>query len=633
MSAPGTPSASWFWRWGAPLLAGGGALAAAGTGALWLSGSDAAGRAGEVAISGAAFSAALLLCWIVGKRHAVGAQPALPSVKATHRDDDMLATVVVFAALVLAAVRLDGPVTFDEHVVLDTYSFMTLGEIATTYDDPNNHVLHTLAMRLVHSLGGYSLPVLRLPAFASFCLLLPAVWWFVRKEFGSTAAAFSTAFVGMSPLLVEYATHARGHTMLSFWFMATLLCGRALARKPDRNGLWAAWAAAIALGFYTVPLMGFPALTAAIWMLLLRWREGAAVRPFAVKTAAWSVAALAGAALLYAPVLATEGIGGMHDTLVSRITGAEIFATRGELDPFTAERVVNRIGGQPLFATPALLWRPFEHWHAWHFKFPAWANGSLFALVVVGTAAPSRRPSPGVRALLLAAVLAIGLLLVVKPFNPSPRMLLWMVPLVMAAASVGAAFVLEQAAAWARACWPRVAAEAGRRTATWGAVVLVAGVCAFWSAQPGLHVKMGLQGWRLRALVSSAPSQMESGDYFAIFNWWATMAVVHMREHLRVDDNAGLWFPFGHPDERWWVHQIASAGDESHSSDAGAMASQGGSEGRLFVFYPRDQRDTTRTFASEYLEVHPPDHELVTSLDGGTVYVLNDWVKHPSPSR
>ena len=644
--APSDPS--WFWRWGAPVAASGALLAAAGFCALWLSGSDVAGRAGNVAVAAVSFAATLLFCWIVGKRHSVAAPPALPSVKAAHRDQDVLAAVVVFAALVLAAVKLDGPVTYDELVALDSYGFMSLGEIATTYYDPNNHVLHTLAVRLAHDFGGHSLPVLRLPSFASFCLLLPVVWWFVRKEFGSTAAAFATAFVGTSPLVVEYATHARGHTLLLLLFMAALLCGRVLARKPDRNGLWAAWAAAIALGFYTMPLMGFPALTAAIWMLLMRWREGgrAAVRPFAVKTAAWSVAALAGAALLWAPIFAAEGVGGVHEVLVSRISGTDIFAPRGELDPFTGERVVNTIRGAKISVTPALLWLPFERWHAWHFKFPAWATGSLLALVVVGTAAPNRRPSLGVRALLLAAALAIGLLLLVKPFNPGPRLLLWTVPLVMAAAGVGAAFVLEQAAAWAGARWPRVvAAEWGRRTATWGVVMLIVGVFAFWSAQPGLQQKFGPQGWRLRALVSSVPSQMESGDYFTIFNWWATMAMLQMREHLRVDDNAGLWLPFGHPDERWWVHRIASAEDESHSSDAGttasdadagasdadagAMASQGGSEGRLFVFYPRDPRDTTRTFPIEYLEAHPPDHELITSLDGGTVYVLNDWVKHP----
>ena len=622
-SVPAPSDASWFWRWGAPVAASGALLAAAGLCALWASGSDVAGRAGNVAVAAVTFAATLLVCWIVGKRHGVAAQPALPSAKATH-SDDVLATVVVFAALVSAAVKLDGPVTYDELVALDTYGFMPLGEIATTYYDPNNHVLHTLAVRLAHDFGGWSLPVLRLPAFASFCLLLPVAWWFVRKEFGSTAAAIATAFVGMSPLLVEYATHARGHTMLAFLFMATLLCGRALARQPGRNGLWAAWATAIALGFYTMPLMGFPALTAAIWMLLMRRREGgrAAVRPFAVKTAAWSVAALAGAALLWAPIFAAEGVGGVHEVLVSRISGTEILAPRGELDPFTGERVVNTINGDAISLTPALLWRPFELWHAWHFKFPAWATGSLLALVVVGTAAPSRRPGLGVRALLLAPALAIGLLLMVKPFSPGPRLLLWTVPLVMAAAGVGAAFVLEQAVAKARARWPRiVVAEAGRRTATWGAVVLVAGVFAFWSAQPGLQQKLGPQGWRLRALVSSVPSQMESGDYFTIFNWWATMAMLQMREHLRVDDNAGLWFPFGHPDERWWVHQIAG--------DAGATASRGGSEGRLFVFYPRDSRDTTRTFPIEYLEAHPPDHELLTSLDGGTVYLLNDWVKHP----
>ena len=608
---------SWLWRWGAPLLAGGGALAAAGLGALWLSGSDAAGRAGEVAISGVAFSAALFLCWIVGRRPGVGGQPGLPSDKAAHPTDAMVATVVVFAFMVLAATMLDAPITWDEHRALIRYALMPLGEIARTYDDPNNHVLHTLAVRLAHQGGGYSLPVLRLPAFASFCLLLPAVWWFARNEFGPTAAAFATAFVGMSPLLVQYATHARGYTLLLLCFMATLLCGRALVRRPDRNGLWAAWAAAVALGFYTIPVMAYPALTAATWMLLVRWRQGGARQCglFAVKMAAWSVVAAAGAALLYAPILATEGVWGVHDTLAKQIRGPYV-----------------------LSASPALLWHPFELWNAWHFKFPAPAKGVLFALVIVGAAVPGWRSRPSAGTLLLAVGLANCILLATRPFMPAPRMTLYMLPLVMTAAGVGAAFVLEQATALvAGAHRPRVAAGPGRRTAAQGATALVAGVLAFWSAQPGVYMPSPPQGWRLRALVSSATPSMESGDYCATFNYWARMAVVQMREHFQVDYNAGYWFPFGQPESRWSVHQAFRAGNDSEPETASEsrMKARAGDEadGRLFVFYPRKPDDTLPTFAEEFVEAHPPDHELVAALDGGMVYVLNDWVKHPWRSR
>ena len=126
-------------------------------------------------------------------------------------------------------------------------------------------------------------------------------------------------------------------------------------------------------------------------------------------------------------------------------------------------------------------------------------------------------------------------------------------------------------------------------------------------------------------MVSSATPRMESGDHFTTFNWLANFAVIQMREHCQVHNNAGSWFPLGQgqPDGRWSVHQAFRAG---HDFGAGGT---GKADGRLFVFYPREASDTLPTFAKEFVEAHPPDQELVAAFDGGMVYVLNDWVKHP----
>ena len=82
---------------------------------------------------------------------------------------------------------------------------------------------------------------------------------------------------------------------------------------------------------------------------------------------------------------------------------------------------------------------------------------------------------------------------------------------------------------------------------------------------------------------------MESGDHFTTFNWLANFAVIQMREHCQVHNNAGSWFPLGQgqPDGRWSVHQVFRAGHDFQA-------------GRLFVFYPREAGDTLRTFAKEF---------------------------------
>ena len=127
-------------------------------------------------------------------------------------------------------------------------------------------------------------------------------------------------------------------------------------------------------------------------------------------------------------------------------------------------------------------------------------------------------------------------------------------------------------------------------------------------------------------MVSSATPRIESGDHFTTFNSRVNSAVTEMRAHYyQVDNNAGSWFPLGQgqPDGRWSVHQAFRAGHDSE------LEAPGKADGRLFVFYPREASDTLPSFAKEFVEAHPPDQELVAAFDGGMVYVLNDWVKHP----
>ena len=629
--------AGWYWHWGAPAAACLGFLAAAGLAAAWLSSAE--DRLGRFALSAAAFSATLLLSWVV-------AGPGHPSISASAAQSArdravhaVLATAVVSTAVVAAAYLLDGPLVLDEQKSIIDYGVQPLAAIAASYDDPNNHVLHTLLLRVAYRFGGTSLVVLRQPAFLSFCLLLPALWWFARQEYGPTAAVFATAFTGMSPMLVEYATVARGYTILLLLFMAALLCGRVLVRKPDSRALWATWAAAVALGFFTMPLMVLPALTAVAWMLLVRWREGgrAAVGPFAVKTAVWSVVALAGTGVLYAPIIAAEGIQGVHATLVVE-------------------------GEYAVAASRSLLLHPFEVWDDWHFKHPSWAKGVLCALVVVGAAVPGRGSRPRVGVLLLATGLATALLMATRPFMLTPRLALWMAPLVMVAAGVGAASVLEGALDRAGARWPRVAAAPGRRIATCGAAALVAGVLAVWSVQPVRLLGWSPKArWRVHPMAFATAERMELGDHFATYSWVANFAVIRVRERLRIESDAGFYHPLGTPDERWSVHRVSarrgtsadpggpspdpagpSPGPGRPRPDPGGpppdpadprRALEGPTEGRLFVMYPRDPDDADMSFASEFVDAHPSDHELIAAFDGGLVYMLKEWTKHPRRLR
>ena len=510
-----------------------------------------------------------------------------------------MATVAIGTGVVLSAYGLDAPLRVNESKNILLYAAQPLAAIASTYDDTNNHVLHTLLVGLVHRVGGgWSRVALRMPAFLSFCLLLPTLWWFVRREYGSKAAVFATALVGSSPFFVSFAANARGYTLMLLLFVVALLCCQALLRTPDRKSLWAVWAAAIALGLYTIPLMVFPMATTIAWAwLAMRKCGGAAVGSFAARTVAWAGVALAVASALYLPVLSAGGLG-----------PARTLAT-----------ISRRFDGQ----LPDLVLHPATLWSQWHWATPVWASGLLLAFVVAGLTAHGR--SCGRRGtLLLATGLALGLLLA-RPLLLEARMAIWVLLPLMVAAGVGIAAVMEGACLRVRTRWPEVLTGRRQRALECVALALVLALSSWWSTRTDVLTTSpeGPGAWASPALASMALSvanQMKPGDYFALcWAWDRYGAFVYVKaaspspREVRSFRNHRLG-------------QIAPSSSPPHPPSPPTRP------GRLFLLDtasgPCGKPLSSAALAD--LDAHWPKHELVAAFEKATggvasVYLLNDW--------
>ena len=408
------------------------------------------------------------------------------------RVEAALAVCVVAACAVLAARNLDLPIRSDEARNFVRFASRPFGTILGDYGDPNNHILHTLLVRSSHLLLGTSPPALRLPAFLAACLTLPAVWWFVRREFGWLAAAFATAFVGASPLFTEYAANARGYTLLGLLFMVLLLCGQRLVRHPDDHVRWGLYAGATALGFFTTPVMAFPAAIAAVWMLLARWREqGAAGLPsFAVRGAWWCAAAAALTLLLYAPALMVSG------------ADAVLFNEAVQSDGTGVAAVLANVP---------------RAWFAWHAATPVWAQAALLLALLVGAMAPRLRSGGGLRGLLAFAVaLGTGAVFLVKPVVLSHRHTIFLLLATMIIAGAGAAHLADAAFARLRSS-PGLA---GRWVRGGGfgalAVLVVLGCLSWWATRPGAAEHFAWETGaspNASALATAVDGRLRSGDY------------------------------------------------------------------------------------------------------------------------
>ena len=619
--------AGWLWRWGTLAVGSVGALAAAGLFAGWewdpgFQKSDAFGRFVveaipwfDHAVAATAFSAVLLACRaIVGP----GTPVALPASFATgRRTEVLLAATAIGTGLVVATLQLDGVFTTDETINLwDLVANQpSLAVAIGLYEVPNNHVFHTILVWIAHQLGGLNRIVVRLPAFLSFCLLLPMLWRFVRDEYGPGAAVFATAFVSVSPHFISYATAARGYMLQFLLFATALVCGQRLVQCRGKKRLWAIWVGALALGLFTIPLMAFPVAVTATWMLLARWRRFGrdGLGSFAARTAAGLAAMVVVAGALY-------------------LVGTDVREVYTTLTTATAAVARDQTGVVKRMLFPVVMW---QHWHI---GVPPWVRGALMALVFVGAAGTGR--SCGRRGtLLLATGLATGLLMLVLGVVPHPRLMMWALMVLLILAGVGASLVLERAVVRASTRWPSIATTQGRRVVQWGALALVLGTLSWWVSKPGArlaHINPSIRcstpasWWCLGTPPVTAVAtlavveRLRPGDYFTSCPM-EMRVIVDIGAVLPVDSYVGEYYVTDGSEIAWPVHRV-SAEEHAGTSDLFVI--------EPFLHYPYANWPQC-IYApppapmATLLESRWPDHKLVAAFESGRVYALNNWTEIP----
>ena len=423
---------------------------------------------------------------------------AIPTTHAADADNGKALTfevtvvgVVLVVGVALAWNNVAMPVRSDEAITLLSFASQPLWTAVSAYPVPNNHVLHTLLVFVTHRLGEWEEVALRMPAFLAACLTLPVAYCFVRREHGWFAASLATALIATSPLFIEYATNGRGYTLLTLFFLLSLLCAQTLLCRPDATRTWMLLAVCIALGFFTIPLMAFPAAVTVAWMLVVRWCQGgaAAMPAFLARTAAWSGVALALALILYAPVLTVSG----YDALFNNqdIQGG------------------SWLDGKWLLYLGVNL--SIGIWGNWHVATPAWAQAALVAMIALGVAAP-RHPTGHCSTFPLAVVLGVAAVLMVKPVILSPRFTLFLLYASMMIAGAGGAFLINAVLA-------RLPTNAAVRSRVRGLTVILVLVCfSWWATRPGVAERFAWEtGYPpgAHALAAAVERELRPGDIVA----------------------------------------------------------------------------------------------------------------------
>ncbi|WP_138935629.1 glycosyltransferase family 39 protein [Roseovarius arcticus] len=170
------------------------------------------------------------------------------------------AQTAIFAGLILVSIamrlyRLDVGIWYDEMLTYVRYMPLSVGQIISTYDDANNHVLFTVLARLSLSAFGDSVWALRLPAVGFGVASIAALYYFGRRVTNTRESLLAVALMTVSYHHIWFSQNARGYTALLFftilssaWFMDAVRHG-----NPRK---WLLYSAAVALGAFTHLTMG-----------------------------------------------------------------------------------------------------------------------------------------------------------------------------------------------------------------------------------------------------------------------------------------------------------------------------------------------------------------------------------------
>lgn len=169
-------------------------------------------------------------------------------------DRAAIALASIFAiGLAVRVVGLGDGLWFDEIKMHVLYMTESLGRIAVTYDDQNQHLLYSLLAKISILTFGDSAIALRLPAVVFGLAGIWSVYFFGIRVTGRREALLAALLIAVSSHHVWFSQNARGYTGLLFFTLVSSALFIDLLRNEDRERwkLSVAYGGMIALALYT----------------------------------------------------------------------------------------------------------------------------------------------------------------------------------------------------------------------------------------------------------------------------------------------------------------------------------------------------------------------------------------------
>lgn len=320
--------------------------------------------------------------------------------------------LVLGTGVVVRAYFLAQPMRYDE-----AYTFLNYvnGDIARAffYPIPNNHVLHTILVKLSTFFWGAHPESIRLPAFMAGIASIPLMFCLCRELLTGRSGIFASAAFALFPYLILYSTNARGYSIMVFLSLALMYVGVRFSREPSVEASMILSLIA-AFGLMTIPSMAFPIAGIYLWLFCVYLVKGnSPAKVFREFVLPGAIATTGFAVILYSPVvLVTNGMQSLVANEFVQAQPREVFS--GQLFPHFAETLA-----------------------AYSRDIPYAILIFCTLLVVLGLYSTAKQRNWVIFLILPSLIVASGALFLAKQAIPFPRTWIYMIPAILLLADAG----------------------------------------------------------------------------------------------------------------------------------------------------------------------------------------------------
>lgn len=286
------------------------------------------------------------------------------------------------------------------------------------YPLPNNHVLHTILVKISTLMFGAHPAIIRLPAFVAGIGLIPLVFCFCRKM--QLSGFFASLAVSIFPYLVSYSTNARGYSLLVLLTVILAVLGAETIKQPSAV-ITILFSFIASLGMLTMPSMLFPIAGMFCWIVCLLLLRGGNVRSILFRFAVpCSVLTLILTILFYTPVIVVSN--GIKSIVANR------FVQSQQLDEF-----FNQLYSH--------FYETLKHFFG---DIPRVIVFSCVMLVIIGIYASVKKQNWPLLLILPSLIFSSAILFFIQHRIPFPRTWIFFIPFILVLADSGFTYILEK---------------------------------------------------------------------------------------------------------------------------------------------------------------------------------------------